>query len=402
MTRINLSSGASRVDQSTELRINRRWQRRLFIILPVIFVGVVAGSVVFARFFLGYLEPATSIVAPSRTKPLMSPRASEQFGTLRITTNVDTARVFVDDQVRGIGKSVVVRRMSLDVQHAILIRAEGYTGVGRSVRVEPDKETVVSFELYPMVKLALTPVLPAPTPVATAEPPKVPVGPQPFTPAVATLKSGELVWVVGNYYHVPACLLWGIWKKETSLLESDWRGDRADWFYGAKLVEANGLCIQHYSVEKCTKHWRALVSLCKQERDGAPICNPDEVHTSYALAVGPMQHMPGELVKPCADKPEEYCFTGDAVDFDADGVVDPWKLPDAVAMTALELRNYYEQSCRNGQCSWRWAANRYYGSQRGGYYDGAWKQRSGEEIWRDGVKQNWAECCSESGRCRAP
>lgn len=257
---------------------------------------------------------------------------------------------------------------------------------------------------------------PAPAPVppplaesAPAEIPAVPSGPQPFTPAVAKLKSGELVWAVGNYYRVPACLLWAIWKKESSLLLTSQRENRLDWWPAAETIANGGKCVEQYG-EKCAKHWYALVSLCKQVRRGAPICVPDQVWSSKALAVGPLQHMPGELAKPCRDNPAEYCFTEDAQDFDGDGVFDPWKLADAMAATAFELGKYYEQAVRQGERRrWRFAAIRYYGMPASNplryayYYDGLEQSdaRSGGKF-RKGVKQYWQECCRETGRCRVP
>lgn len=334
--------------------------------------------------------PAPSV--PTRAAEVRDPR----FGTLRVLTNDPDAIVRVDGKVQSGDLEVVVSGLVPAPQrHPVQVTSRGEDR-WKWVEIQAGQEVVLRVNFDEQSLPPASASAPIPTRTAPVEARAVPSGPQPFTPAVAKLKPGEIIWVTGNHYRVPKCLIFAIWEKETSLLASGWRGDRVDWFYGARVIESDGKCIERYGVEKCTKHWRAIVSLCKQERGGVPICNPDDVHTSYALAVGPMQHMPGQLAEPCSTGSNEYCRTRDAVDFDRDGVVDPWSLPDAFAMTAVELRRYYE---RCG--SWRCAANRYYGSARGGYYDGAWKQRGENEIWRDGVKQLWQKCCQEFG-CSEP
>ncbi len=199
---------------------------------------------------------------------------------------------------------------------------------------------------------------------------------------------------VSRVMNVPAGALYGIWKKESNLLQSGW-GTSADWYLARDLMRPGSECVTRYGFARCNAHWQALRSLCAQRRrNGTRVCNPNEVRTSYAFAMGPMQHMPGEHVE-VETRPggsRVWVYTARSIDFDRDGVFDLGSLADAIAATAIELREY---KARGG--SWRWAVNRYYGSQREGYYEGRWERSRGRVRYRRGVRDYWAAWCRTMG-----
>lgn len=197
---------------------------------------------------------------------------------------------------------------------------------------------------------------------------------------------------------VPAGMLYGIWKKESDLLVRGWRTDREDWYRAANLVRPGGKCLAEYDRRRCARHWASLVALCSQRRrDGSRLCDPGRVYTSYALAMGPMQHMPAEIVRQVQLPDGRLVWQWkDAVDWNRDGLVDPHDLGDALAMTALELRRYLTEGG-----SWQWAANRYYGSQTEGYFEGGWESHGGNRRFRFGVRHWWIAWC-RAYNCREP
>jgi membrane-bound lytic murein transglycosylase B len=201
-----------------------------------------------------------------------------------------------------------------------------------------------------------------------------------------------IITAVSRTYQVPAGILYGIWRKESGMLMNGWRTKAGDWFNAGELVSPGGRCVTEYGQARCQKHWAALVAICAQRhRNGAITCDPRQVYTSYALAMGPMQHMPAELIKWTASG---WQWTGDAIDFDRDGVVDPHNLADAMAMTAVQIRRYHD---KNPNQSWRWAVNRYYGSQKAAYYAGQWEASRKGQRFRYGVKEYWASWCQYRG-----
>lgn len=232
----------------------------------------------------------------------------------------------------------------------------------------------------------------------------------------------ELIRRVGRTYRVPAGVLDGIWAKESARMTGGWKtaAESPDWFPAKDIWQPGGACVEKLTelcvgrgvsrrtcheryIGKCKKHWEALVALCRQRYRRGPkasqrICNPQEVYTSYALAMGPTQHMPGELVHrlKVATSRSRWQFTPACVDWNRDGACNPNDLDDAMASTAYQLRQYYEQ-----KRSWRWAANRYYGSQHGGYFYGRWEwsDRRGTIRYRRGIRDYWLSYCTRAD-CR--
>lgn len=193
---------------------------------------------------------------------------------------------------------------------------------------------------------------------------------------------------VSEEYGVPAGALYGIWKKESGGLRSGW-GSGPDWYPARQLSRTGSTCMRRYG-KRCRKQWKALVRICDQRRrDGRKVCDPQKVRTSYAMAMGPMQHMPAEIITIDADGKAKW--SSRAVDEDHDGVVDPDDLADAMGMTAKFLRSYYEAKVGTlgTAAAWRWAVNRYYGSQHAGYYSG--------KNGRRGVASYWKAWCSRYG-----
>jgi len=199
----------------------------------------------------------------------------------------------------------------------------------------------------------------------------------------------ELIRAVGETYDVPAGILYGIWRKESDGLRSGW-GTGAGWYRAPELVAPGGRCLREYNAARCDRWWRGLQAICSQRRNGVPICDPNEVRTSYAYAMGPMQVLPTVIM----DVDGSNGWTANAADFDQDGVVDPHSLPDAMAIAALEIRHRFDRASSSLSTYDRWifAANGYYGSQSAGYYEGT-------TAGRRGIQDYWQQWCAMTGSC---
>ncbi len=221
-----------------------------------------------------------------------------------------------------------------------------------------------------------------PLPVKRVQPTRLaaPRGPVPNDP-------GDLIVAVSSRYDVPAGAIYGIWMKESAGLRSGW-GNGKGWVLAADMIVPGSECQSHYGLAKCQKLWRALEAICQQtRRDGTQVCQPGQVRTSYALAMGPMQHLP-TLGARCGESGS--CSWADhVVDYDGDGVFDPHSLPDAMASTAKLIRRYFQE-----EGSWQRAINRYYGSQSEGYFEGT--------DFTAGVVDHWQRWCQVPGNCRTP
>jgi hypothetical protein len=196
-----------------------------------------------------------------------------------------------------------------------------------------------------------------------------------------------LIKRVSRKYGVPAGALYGIWSVESAKLLGGWGTPAHGWYLAADLVGPDGLCTKKYGQSKCLYQWRSLLSICAQKRrNGSAVCDPYKVRTSYALAMGPMQHMPAGIV--------EYRNGSAAWSFRAanehrDGVLDPHCLADAMAMAAVLLRSDFERD-PEGKRSWQRAINRYLGSQDAGYMEGT-------TGGKKGVVSYWREWCERHG-----
>lgn len=206
----------------------------------------------------------------------------------------------------------------------------------------------------------------------------------------------DLIQVVADTFQVPAGAIFGIWMKESHGLERNW-GPKTYWLRATKLTWKDSDCVVRYGVERCWDQWLSLKKICAQRIKTGDVsqtlCDPLRVHASYAMALGPMQHMPLTML------PEEgrrkYRWASHVVDFDGDGVIDPFELPDAMAATAMFLkRHHFRKLPKVGhKKAWVYAINRYYGSQNAGYYEG---DRS-----RKGVVHHWRKWCKMTGSCQA-
>lgn len=202
-------------------------------------------------------------------------------------------------------------------------------------------------------------------------------------------KSVELIRAVSETYEVPAGLLYGIWRVESGGLAS---GYGTNWSRASELIAPGSRCVSQYGEPRCQSWWAGLRAVCSQRRNGTPVCDPNEVRTSYAFAMGPMQLLPSSVL---AVRPDgSAAWTSNAVDFDGDGVVDPHSLPDAMAMAARHVRSNFEQrsAAVAPNEAWVWAANRYFGSQTAGYYEGT-------TAGRQGVQGYWREWCEKMSPC---
>ncbi len=200
-------------------------------------------------------------------------------------------------------------------------------------------------------------------------------------PSVRNLSSEQWIVNAGDRYGVPKGALYGMWAKESAKLDGGW-GESQGWLLASEIVKPGGACHREYDVKWpgfCDKQWKALVAICSQKRDGRRICDPYKVRSSYALAVGPMQHLPINIMKQDADG--RMVFTDYAVDADGDGVVDPHSLGDALHMTAKFLRKH-----KDSGHGWNYAVNAYFGNQKLGYLEGTTRGDVG-------VAAHWREWC---------
>jgi hypothetical protein len=229
-------------------------------------------------------------------------------------------------------------------------------------------------------------------PRTAAPSPSVPSTPNVVNPNGRNLQDpNELIRAVSETYDVPAGILYGIWRKESDGLRSNW-GTGNGWYRAPTLVAPGGRCIREYNADRCNRWWQGLQAVCNQRRNGAPICDPAQVYVSYAYAMGPMQVLPSVILDVHADGTTSW--TANAADFDRDGVVDPHSLPDAMAIGALEVRHRFDRAPANLSVyeKWIWAANGYYGSQTAGYYEGT-------TAGRRGIQDHWRQWCEMSGDC---
>lgn len=195
----------------------------------------------------------------------------------------------------------------------------------------------------------------------------------------------QLIVAVSREFDVPAGAVYGIWMKESSGMTSGWR-DGGSWLLASSQLRSGSLCVRKYGRDRCEKLWASLNAVCHQRRrDGSRVCDPNEVRASYALALGPMQHLPTTLVVERGDG--AHAWGGHVTDFDRDGVFDPFSLPDAMATAAKLVRRFYDE-----EGNWPRAINRYYGSQSAGYYEG-----TDDAL---GVMDHWKQWCSMPGHCR--
>lgn len=206
----------------------------------------------------------------------------------------------------------------------------------------------------------------------------------------------ELIQTVADVFQVPAGAIFGIWMKESHGLQRDW-GPATFWLRATKLTWKDSDCVVRYGVDRCWDQWLSLKRICAQQLKVGDVsqrlCDPLRVRTSYAMALGPMQHMPMTLLPEKGRR--KYRWASHVVDFDGDGVIDPFELPDAMAATALFIRRHHYRKFREigHKKAWVYAINRYFGSQTAGYYEG---DRS-----RKGVFHHWRKWCKMTGECRA-
>lgn len=215
----------------------------------------------------------------------------------------------------------------------------------------------------------------------------------PPTVSAAGLADGyEILEAADLAFDAPVGLLYGVWKVESSLLDGGWR-TTGEWVPMRTIIEPASRCRARRG-DRCDADWQAMVAICAQRRVGQPICDPNEVWSSWAGAVGPMQQMPAELIERVTGPTGlvAWQWTDRAVDFDRDETIDPHMLADAVGMAAKQLHRYY---ARLGD--WGLAAGRYFGSQTQGYYEGRWRTVDGERRFRHGVYGHWQAWCAARG-----
>ncbi len=191
----------------------------------------------------------------------------------------------------------------------------------------------------------------------------------------------DLIMSVADDYQVPAGLLVGLWTAETGRLRKGW--SRREWYSADRMRKYGSQCARHYGIVKCRENWTALGRICAQKRGGRAICDPTEVYCSYAIALGPMQHLARRW------SPADGQWGGHVVDYDGDGAYDPHTLADGMASAARHVRFDYEAALTEGRTdanAWRAAVWSYLGGANRGY-----EKR---------VYQGWMRWCAVKGYCR--
>jgi len=213
-------------------------------------------------------------------------------------------------------------------------------------------------------------------------------------------RARPLIEAHGVKYDVPKGELYGVWQTESHGICG---GFSDHWQKAIDLVKEGdgpGDCVISRGYAKCRRNFRALRDICAQTRNGVPICDPNEVRTSPALAMGPYQIMPTTFFA-WSEEEGRYVPKGHAVDCDGDGVFDPHDLCDAMASAAVLLRERYLKAMAEGYDAfgaWQIAANLYNGAitidgRENPYYAG---KREGH-----GVRHHWNRWCEITGSCKA-
>jgi len=190
----------------------------------------------------------------------------------------------------------------------------------------------------------------------------------------------DVIMSAGADHKVPSKFLYGIWSAESNRVDSGWHHS---WLLAKLLPRYGSECARRYRITKCRRRWKAVQRICAQKRNGQPICDPNEVRCSRAIALGPTQHLSTRW----SPAPGEW--GSHVVDYDNDGVYDPHSLTDAMASSAVHLRNDYVAFKRRGSTeknAWRYAVRMYLGSSDAVHYQ--------RKVYR--YARNW---CAIDGYC---
>jgi len=190
----------------------------------------------------------------------------------------------------------------------------------------------------------------------------------------------DVLMSVSADYDVNSGLLYGIWSMESARLGDGWSNS---WPLAKRMRLYGSECAKRYRIIKCRRRWKAVQRICAQKRGDQPICNPNQVHCSRAIALGSMQHLSTRW------SPAEGEWGEHVRDYDEDGVYDPHRLTDAMASAAMHLRNDYSAFRKRGSSehnAWRLAVRMYLGCKTACRYE--------RGVYR--YKRNW---CSLPGYC---
>lgn len=203
---------------------------------------------------------------------------------------------------------------------------------------------------------------------------------------------------VAKTYGVPEGALFGHWMMESRGLREGWAGSER-WILAKDLARADSKCAEKYDAQRCADRWQALRALCGQKVGERVMCDPNEVRTTYGMAMGPLQHMPLVVLRPRDEG--GYTWASQAVDHDGDGFRNPFDADDALAWTALEIKKHYDRFVAKGEANpWRAAVVRYAGNNgKDHYYDG--RIVNGKPV--AGVSHYWTawQQCRKEGTCPA-
>jgi len=143
---------------------------------------------------------------------------------------------------------------------------------------------------------------------------------------------------------VPSWAIYGIWTNESANNQRGWREVRP-WVPGRSIIARGSKCRRHRG-NRCHDAWDGLRSVCAQRRqNGQPVCNPNDVWTSWTGAMGGYQHMPRPFLINRHGNWQAW-----VTDFNADGVYDPHDPEDSMATTAVYLQ-MQTQRCGSLRCA---------------------------------------------------
>ncbi len=95
-------------------------------------------------------ELAAGEKLPQNTKPQTTPSEANKYGNIKITTNVDNARVFLDNKNYGSGGRTIER--VLEGKHKLVVESDGYETFAQTVSVKSDEVSSIEATLVKLTE----------------------------------------------------------------------------------------------------------------------------------------------------------------------------------------------------------------------------------------------------------
>ena len=183
-------------------------------------------------------------------------------------------------------------------------------------------------------------------------------------PAFADKRAGAAMIAAEKLIKVPAYWLYHTWMTESGgLADAGWR----DSWKRAKESYETGGCVASrtgtganpdYAARACENDYALLQKICdRKDAQGKQLCDITTVRASPTFALGPMQIQPSNLVE------DNGNWKRIAIDFDGDGVFNPFDLEDAIGASAMFAhRIQVHGKYGTDYAGWEKVSHRYYGA----------------------------------------